>query len=242
MPSSRAIVLSRENFGEADRYVQFLTKDWGVISTLAKAARKSKRRYVGGLDLFCHDEILIRGAPRERAYLVELTVINAFLGIRADLDKTLTAGKLVHWVRRLVEPASPVPQVYSLLGQSLSLIESEPDVERLELLTLVFKLKLLSLLGLKPRTDACVRCDTTEGKMLFDIELGGLVCAACSGGRHGVSERLFLEGIEESFLQNSDPLKMPAFHALKFPLSNTQRLNRLVTQFTSYHLHVRLPL
>ena len=55
--SSKGIVISVENFGEADRYIQFFTKDWGMITTLDKSARKSKRRYVGGLDLFCHDEI-----------------------------------------------------------------------------------------------------------------------------------------------------------------------------------------
>ena len=51
MPSSKGIVLSHEDFGEADRYIQFFTKDWGMITVLARSARKSKRRYVGGLDL-----------------------------------------------------------------------------------------------------------------------------------------------------------------------------------------------
>lgn len=242
MPASKAIVLSYENFGEADRYIQFLTKDWGIISALAKAARKSKRRYVGGLDLFCHDEIQIRGAPNKRPYLVELTVLNAFLGIRSDLDRTFTAGKIVQWVKKLAEPSTPVPAIYSLLGQTLALIERETNPERMELLALVFKLKLLSCMGLSPRIESCVRCDGNEGRMLFDIELGGLVCAACSGGRHGVSDRLFLEREEELFLQGTELFRLAAWNGLEFPVASSQRLNRLVTQFTSFHTHVKLPL
>src|SRR5580658_6934041 len=92
--SSRAIVLSRESFGESDCYVQFYTKNWGLISTLAKAAKKSKRRYVGGLDLFCHDEIFLRGDPKDRPYLLELTVLNSFPLLRDDLEKMLAAGKI----------------------------------------------------------------------------------------------------------------------------------------------------
>src|SRR4051812_43992050 len=127
MFKSRAIVLSRENFGEADRYLQLFTRDWGVISVLAKSARKSKRRYVGGMDLFCHIEIVLRGEPRAHPYLVELSVLNAFTGLRDDYDRMMTAGKVVQWVRKLSNTAVTMPGVYSLLGQTLALMEKETD-------------------------------------------------------------------------------------------------------------------
>ncbi len=132
MTSTKGIVLSRENFGEADRYVQFFTRDWGMITVLARSARKSKRRYVGGLDIFCHDEISVRGAPhrqarghsKERPYLIELTVLNAFIGLRDSLERVATAGKIVQWVRKLADAATPMPGIYSVLGMTLALLES----------------------------------------------------------------------------------------------------------------------
>src|SRR6476660_8409794 len=107
MTSTKGIVLSRENFGEADRYVQFFTLDWGMITVLARSARKSQRRYVGGLDIFCHDEIFVRstprgankGQPKDRPYLAELTVLNSFIGLRDRLERLTAAGKIVQWVR-----------------------------------------------------------------------------------------------------------------------------------------------
>src|SRR5580704_12616305 len=101
MPSSKAIVLSYENFGEADRYIQFFSREWGMITVLARSARKSRRRYAGGIDLFCHDEISIKGDPRSKPYLNELTVLNSFPILRENLDKLLVAGKLAQWVKKL---------------------------------------------------------------------------------------------------------------------------------------------
>jgi len=242
MLSSRAIVLNRENFGESDRYVQFFSKDWGMITVLAKAARKSKRRYVGGLDLFCHDEIFVRGVPKERPYLVELTVLNSFTGIRDHLEKVLAAGKAVQWVKKLADAGTPMPQVYSLLGQTLAVIENESDPERLDLLTLIFKLKLLSALGLKPRIESCAHCGLTdEGLVFLDIGAGGILCEKCAHAGLSGQLRLALPNDERVFLLLADRFRLTAWEQLQFPGNKTQTLSRLMTQFASYHTHMQLP-
>ena len=93
--STKAIVISTESFGEADMYIQFFTQKWGMVTALAKSAKKSKKRYVGGLDLFCHNEIFLRGDVKDRPYLTELTVLNSFTGIRDSLDKMKRSGVLL---------------------------------------------------------------------------------------------------------------------------------------------------
>lgn len=243
MLSSRAIVLSRENFGEADRYLQLFTRDWGLISVLAKSARKSKRRYIGGMDLFCHNEIVLRGDPRERPYLVELTVLNAFTGIREDMDRVMTAGKAAQWVRKLANTAVPMPGVYSLLGQTLALLEKEKDPERILLLQLVFQLKLLDQLGLKPRMDSCTRCSeprVTPGGV-FDLDAGGLLCENCLGQR-SVAHSMQLGSAECMMLDQGDRLKLTQWENFVFPPPPTRNLLRLTTQFASFHTQTHLPL
>lgn len=238
--SSRAIVLSRENFGEADQYIQLLTQNWGVITVLAKSARKSKRRYVGGLDIFCHNEVFLRGDPKERPYLIELAVLNSFPGMRDNFEKMMVGGKVVQWVRRLADVATPMPAVYSLLGQTLALIEKETRLDRLELLTLLFKLKLLSTLGLKPRLDACVRCGEEVVEILFDIPAGGAVCRRCGPREHSaLGEPLSNE--ERNFLVAGDQLRLTHWDNFDFALDKSMALSRMLTQFASYHTHQRLP-
>jgi DNA repair protein RecO (recombination protein O) len=240
--SSRAIVLSTEDFGEADRYVQFLTARWGVISTLAKSARKSKRRYVGGLDLFCHDEIFLRGEPKEHAYLVELKVLNSFPAIREDLDRVFVAGKAVQWIKKLLQPGHPQPAIYSLLGQTLALIEKETIPYRLELLALLFKMKLLAELGLKPRVEGCVKCGTLEeGNYSFDMEAGGVLCSACLI-KYRTQDAIRIDAMTRSFMHQAEDLKLTLWPQIQLEEDCTRFLSRLVTQFASYHTHIPLPL
>lgn len=240
--STRAIVLSKESFGEADCYIQFLTRDWGVISTLAKSAKKSKRRYIGGLDLFCHSEIYIKGDPKEKPYLQELSVLNSFSGLREDLEKVLIAGKFLQWVKKLANITTPIPQVYSLLGQTLALLEKEQNPGRQELLNLVFKLKLLAYLGLKPRTDSCVKCSNEEilGGGIFDFSHGGILCRTCSPIRT-LEDPGFISEQEKSLFDVAEDLKLTVWQDLRFPEERLLPLQRLLTQFASYHTQTRLP-
>lgn len=236
--STRAIVIAKENFGEADQYIQFLTQDWGLITVLARAARKSKRRYVGGLDLFCHDEIFVRGDPKSKPYLNELTVLNSFPQLREDLNKLLTAGKLNLWIRQLANVAVPIPHIYSLLGQSLALVTGEPSAERLELLLLVFKIKLLSHLGLQPQLKECVKCGSSDtGRVIFDIGAGGLVCLKCHRGNPAT----FFDVEFTKFLIHTNPFKLKQWPELSLPSDKVNHLTHLLTQFASYHTHTRLP-
>jgi DNA repair protein RecO len=206
------------------------------------------------LDLFCHDEIFLRGTPRrntgqghlppskEKPYLVELTVLNSFIGLRDSLERMTTAGKLVQWVLKLADAATPMPGVYSLLGQSLSLVEAENDADRLELLALLFKLKLLSQLGLKPRVEACVRCaDECREETYFDIESGGALCPKCIGSSSLLNRRA-LPPHEKLFLNRADEVRLTAWPQLQLPLDTIRQLSRLTTQFASFHANARLPL
>lgn len=240
--SSKGIVLSIENFGEADRYVQFFTKDWGMISVLAKSARKSKRRYVGGLDLFCHNEIFLRGDPKDRPYLNELSVLNSFPKLREELDKVLLAGKVAQWIKKLANTPTPMPGVYSLLGQTLALIEKETKPEKLELLNCVFKLKLLSILGLKPRVDACAKCESEEDiEGIFDLNSGGILCRPCAP-KADFSDSLVLHPMQRNLMNVADQIKLTHWEEIEFSENFLVPISRLVTQFASFHNQVKLPL
>ena len=240
--SSKGIVISIENFGEADRYIQFFTKDWGMISVLAKSARKSKRRYVGGLDLFCHNEIFLRGDPKDRPYLNELSVLNSFPKLREDLDKVLLAGKLVQWIKKLADTPTPMPAIYSLLGQSLALIEKETKPQKLELLHCIFKLKLLSLIGLKPVVDVCAKCETAEDiEGVFDLNSGGILCRLCAP-KADFTDGLTLHPIQRNLMNVADQIKLTHWDEIEFSEDFLPPISRLMTQFASFHTHVKLPI
>ena len=241
MLTSKAIVLSRENFGEADCYIEFLTEDWGVVTALAKSARKSRRRYVGGLDIFCHDEISLRGDPHATPYLDELKVLNSFMGLREEVDRVFAAGRLTQWVQKLVAAATPVPEVYRLTGQVLALLEKEKSSERISLLEVLFKLKLISLLGMKPRVESCGQPATCTAREIFlDLGSGMVICPRCAEGKPLLRQNL-LNPEERNFLALADQVRLTAWDQVRLPLDTVRHLNKLLTAFTSFHTQVLLP-
>jgi recombinational DNA repair protein (RecF pathway) len=154
----------------------------------------------------------------------------------------LFAGKIVQWVRKLANVAIPIPTIYRLLGQTLALLEKEEDPQRFELLSLIFRAKLLSQLGLKPRIETCVRCEKVlGGPQFFDIASGGSICEMCSQGSV-TFERPYLGVQEREFLIVADRFKLTSWPSLHFPQEKTSTLIRLLTQFAAYHTHTQLPL
>ena len=55
---TKALVLRRTNFGEADRIINFLTEQ-GVVAAIAKGVRKEKSKLAGAVELFCLSEITL---------------------------------------------------------------------------------------------------------------------------------------------------------------------------------------
>lgn len=55
--SSRAIILARTNYAEADRILTILTKDYGKIKVIAKGVRKERSKLAGGIEPFCVSDI-----------------------------------------------------------------------------------------------------------------------------------------------------------------------------------------
>ncbi len=240
MPSSKAIVLSREPFGESDLYVQFLTRDWGMLTVVAKAGRKSRRRYAGGLDIFCHNEIFIKNQPRDGVYLNELTVLNSFTLLRDNLDRLQVAGRAVQWIKRLADVSTPLPHVYSLLGQTLSLIEKETDAMRLEVLFFVFKMKLVDMLGIRPEVESCAKCHGSfEGAVNFDFSSGGVLCRTCAPVSR--EEHRLLDADDRDVLSRAFDVRLTEWSQTRLSEGRSLSLSRLITQFTSFHTHVRLP-
>jgi DNA repair protein RecO (recombination protein O) len=234
----RAIVLGKESFGEADYYVDFLTEEYGRFTAVAKAAKRSRRRYAGGLDLFCHDEIALRGDPAGRPYLVELVVLNAFLPLRENLDRAAAAGRCLQWIRRLVPPNAPLPGLFKLLGQTLALLARAPSVEATDRMELLFRLQFLSRAGLAPRLDGCARCGS-DGPIaaILSPEAGGVLCVSCQAERL-IPDGLRLAADERSTLLRLEQARAADWAAEPLPAARLPSLNRLLAQFASYHGHV----
>ena len=89
--STPAIVLRAVNYGEADRIVTLFGRETGRLSALARGARKSQRRFAGGLGL-CAVGV---ASLRERAG-ADLLTLESFDATAAHVALGTDVARLAH--------------------------------------------------------------------------------------------------------------------------------------------------
>jgi DNA repair protein RecO (recombination protein O) len=183
LSSTPAIVLRAVNYGEADRIVTLFGRDTGRLSAMARGARKSQRRFAGGLGLCAVGVAALRERPGAELLTLEsfdATVAHPTLG--TDVARMAHAAYAAELVTKLCAPRQVEGAIYDWLAEFLGCLDAEgASAERLR----VFELGLLGGLGFGPVVERCVRCGDVNAKAYrWDPDSGGSVCTACArGGR-----------------------------------------------------------
>lgn len=141
---TRALVLKRTKYGEADLVLHALTPQGAKISCMARGALKSKRRFGGGvLEPTHYIEMLIRPSPRADGLgsLEEAKLIDGFEGLRSSYERLDTALSLVDTIDRICQPGDTGSNhLFDLLGNGLRILQTTRDIDRTKV---HFLLKLL---------------------------------------------------------------------------------------------------
>ena len=182
---SAAIVLRARSYGESDKIVSFLTRDFGKISGIAKGALRSKRRFVASLEPFTHVQLGFRTRRQDELCFIESAdIVRGARRLALDLDRYAYSTYVVELIDSMVEGREAEPAVFELLEHTLAQIDSDPGRPVAEWLR-AFEVKLLALTGLEPRIDGCVRCQrlpAEQGAFHFNPRTGTLLCHACADG------------------------------------------------------------
>lgn len=141
--ATEGVILSRKNFGEADRLLTIYTKDHGKISAIAKGVRRPRSKKAGHLELGSWCKVFV-AKGKNIDLLTEVEVKRAF-GIAQFGEKK--ANKIYHLLE-IVDILTPANQknlrVFSLL---VSFLKKTSKGEDFNLVSSAFKTKLLSALG-----------------------------------------------------------------------------------------------
>ncbi|MCY3864171.1 MAG: DNA repair protein RecO, partial [Chloroflexi bacterium] len=139
---TQAIILSRRDFGEADRLLTLFTPARGKIRAIAKGARKPSAKVSGHVELFARSDCLIH-LGRNLDILTQAELIEPYLGLREDLARGAYANYVAELLDRFTadeEEASA--ELFTLLHQTLERIAAAADPR---LAARYFELQLLDL-------------------------------------------------------------------------------------------------
>ena len=146
--SATGLILRTRPLTETSLIVNWLTPEFGRISTVAKGARRHKSPFVGKLDLFYEADFSFNRSRRTDLHtLREVKLREARAELRTDLLKLSRAAYACTFIEQATETETPLPAVFDLLRAFLNaLCELKPSVQ----MVLAFELKLLDELGLQP--------------------------------------------------------------------------------------------
>jgi DNA repair protein RecO (recombination protein O) len=178
-----AIVLSRFDFGEADRILTLITPGSGKLKAIAKGIRRPTSRIGGSLEPFAELTVaLARGRTFE--VVTQVSVGHAWLNLRDSLESAATAWYLAELADRSLEERHAAEPVYTLLKHAYGLLDAGMAPGRV---ARWFEMHLADELGVRPEVDRCSECDRmleANERYRWWPQSGGIVCERCPGPSH----------------------------------------------------------
>ena len=148
LASATGIILRTRPLTETSLIVNWLTPEFGRISTVAKGARRPKSPFAGKLDLFYEADFSYTRSRRSELHaLREVGLRETHSELRRELGFLQQASYVAALIEQTTETETPVPEIFGLAREFLHHLPKQPPRPRS---IYAFELKLLDLLGLKP--------------------------------------------------------------------------------------------
>ncbi len=100
---TQAIILRRLNYGEADRILTLLTRDFGKQVLMAKGVRKEKSKLAGGIELFSESDISFIKGKGDIGTLISTQLSRHFGDIHTNLDRMQIASDFLKRINAVTE-------------------------------------------------------------------------------------------------------------------------------------------
>ena len=144
------IIIQSTAVRESDSMLALLSRDAGRISVLARTARRSQKRFMGGLDLFDCGKFDLRAARSAGGpwNLEQITQREQWPALRADLDKFSVASYCLDLTLQFAQEGEPdSAQLFTPLFRSLRALDTAATKDHATLLGIYYNLLVLQLGG-----------------------------------------------------------------------------------------------
>lgn len=174
---SEAVILRRQDLGEADRLITLYTPDQGKIRAIAKGIRRPGSKKAGHLEPFTRSRLLLaRG--RELDIITQAEAVAEYAGLRTDLIRLGQAAYAAELLDRFGVEENDTQALYLLMIDTLARLDSDPQPGNA---LRYYQVRLLDLVGFRPELQRCVNCgqDLQPVNQFFSSAQGGVLCPNC---------------------------------------------------------------
>ncbi len=179
------IVLSEFSYKETSKIIQVLTKEYGVVSFLAKGAKNIKSELRLATTKITYGFFISNFKPNSLSVLTSVDIRNPFKEIKKDIEKISYASFLLELTSQVAKNNFNEKVFIDLLA---SLIKIEEGYSPL-ILSDILELKYLYYLGVMPNLDGCCICGSKDNIVALSSKEGGYVCKNCVTNEPKISQK-----------------------------------------------------
>jgi DNA repair protein RecO (recombination protein O) len=220
MQLREGIIVRSQKYQENSKIITLVNED-SLTTFLVRGAASMKSHnfsYANEITKIAYDA----NTKRQNSFniLTNGKVIDNYSSIKTDFNKLNDCLLIIEATNQLGDHIEDFKTFYYFLAQILNLINT---YQYNQYYLVIFRLKLLYLLGVGPIFSKCIDCESKDNLIGFDFESGGMKCKNCASNtvlyKGEVIEILkFLYLTKLEYLTNEVINKLPDYidEALKF--------------------------
>lgn len=125
----KGFIVKSLNYSETSLIITWITKRHGIISTIAKGARRSKQKLYSKTDLFYEALLTFRSSTHDNSpylhQLIDIELINQNKHVSKSYQHLLAATVYFELINHLVEQQTPVPELYDLFTKAIEYLDKK---------------------------------------------------------------------------------------------------------------------
>ena len=182
--TTNAINLKSYPLNDNDSVVVMFSKDKGLISAVAKGAKKPKSKLGARIQMFIANTLLLLEG-KNLDTITEATSVNTFSKIRYDIDKltySMYISELVStFCSKQYNQDENYDEIYNLIFKTYNAIANSSTKEQILLSSLKFQIKLMNILGWGLDFNYCANCrDEIADNAYFSNTHNNFLCEKCA--------------------------------------------------------------
>ncbi len=185
---TRGIVLSRTDFGEADRILTILTPDHGKLRLVAKGVRRIKSKLAGGIELFSISDLNYIVGKRDLGTLVSARMDIHFGNIIKDITRVQLGYELIKLINKNTED-EPEADYFHILTNAFQALDGDAPPELIQVWAVA---QLLKIGGHAPNLQSDTAGAKLDAAAVYNFDPDAMAFAAHSAGRFAANDIKFL--------------------------------------------------
>ena len=171
-------MLSEIDYKESSKIINILTKEYGIIGLIARGTKQVKSKLSGVTSKLTYGYFYVNYKENSLSNLMEVDIIDRFKNIRKNIDLMSYSLYLLELAEKVFKHENDA-SIYDMLIASLKKIDEGYDYK---VITIIFELKMLDYLGIRPVIDECVNCGNKLDIVTISSYRGGYLCKNCAKG------------------------------------------------------------